>query len=198
MNEKDEKIEKLERKIKYDESKVRENIGSKLKKWRKENNLAQKTIEELLGINQSKISELEAGKQTPSLDKAIKISKLTETSLDELCGLEKQNELLDLAKILCKYIKESKIQYKIRPIEFYRNSKDNPTEVVLNDDCAKEVEITFKVTDFTGSLMNQFLLHFIEARKNLKIRGDEMAYNEEMSQIEYLKERIETYKEILS
>ena len=198
MNEKDEKIEKLERKIKYDESKVRENIGSKLKKWRKENNLAQKTIEELLGINQSKISELEAGKQTPSLDKAIKISKLTETSLDELCGLEKQNELLDFGKTLLKYVREGKIQCKIRPIEFYRNYNDKMTDEVLQDYYAKEVELTFTVTGYTGSLLNQVLLHFINERENLKSRGEEMDYNEEMRQIEDLKERIEKYKEILS
>lgn len=56
----------------------------KLKKLRKNNNLTQTELSELLFINQSTYANWEAGRRTPGIHHLIKLSELYDITLDKL------------------------------------------------------------------------------------------------------------------
>lgn len=60
------------------------NIPSKLKEYRKKNNLSQNYVAEQLNLSRQAISNWEKGKTTPSINDFISLSKLYNVSLDEL------------------------------------------------------------------------------------------------------------------
>ena len=66
-----------------------EEIGKNIKKVRKDNNLTQKQLAEILNTTQSTISAYESGKTVLLTAFAIQISKKYNVSLDWLCGREK-------------------------------------------------------------------------------------------------------------
>lgn len=55
-----------------------------LKKYRQLKNLTQEQLGELVGVRRETIMRLESGKYNPSLKLAIDISKIVETSIEEL------------------------------------------------------------------------------------------------------------------
>lgn len=58
----------------------------RLKQHRKEKKLTQKEIAPLLGIKQNTYSDWETGKSEPNLENVVKLSKILETTTDELLG----------------------------------------------------------------------------------------------------------------
>ena len=63
-------------------------MNEKLKQLRKERELSQKEVANILGITISAYSNYEQGIREPSYDILIKIAKLYDVSTDYLLGLE--------------------------------------------------------------------------------------------------------------
>lgn len=63
-----------------------EKFNEHLKKLRKEKNLTQTQISELIDVKQGTYSRWESGKLEPSFENLIKIADLLEVSLDWLFG----------------------------------------------------------------------------------------------------------------
>lgn len=58
----------------------------KLKALRKEKKLTQKELAEKIGIKQNSYSDWETGKNEPNLENIVKLSKILDTTTDELLG----------------------------------------------------------------------------------------------------------------
>ncbi len=63
-------------------------LGERIRKFRKENNLTQQQLADLLGVSRESISMYERGERTPRYEKLIKLAQLSKLSLDELFALE--------------------------------------------------------------------------------------------------------------
>ena len=61
----------------------------RLKTLRKEKKLTQKELAEQIGIKQKSYSDWETGKNEPSLENIIKLTKILDTTADELLGIDK-------------------------------------------------------------------------------------------------------------
>lgn len=64
-------------------------FGDRLRQLRKERNLTQKELANLIGVKNSVISFYEVGDRTPSLEVLIKLSKALHISTDKLLGIDK-------------------------------------------------------------------------------------------------------------
>lgn len=64
-------------------------FGDRLRQLRKERNLTQKELVNLIGVKNSVISFYEVGDRTPSLEVLIKLSKALHISTDKLLGIDK-------------------------------------------------------------------------------------------------------------
>lgn len=63
-------------------------IGKKIKQLRKDNELNQKELAELLGVSHSTIGVWETGQYEPSIFNCIVLADFFNVSLDELCCRE--------------------------------------------------------------------------------------------------------------
>lgn len=74
----------------------------KLKEVRKQKQLSQIKLAELMGVSQSVISEFEKGNYDPSLERLVQMAKILQVSLDELVDFNiKHDEYSNsLAKIM--------------------------------------------------------------------------------------------------
>lgn len=110
-------------------------VVEKLKDLRKENNITQERLSELLDISRSKVSSWETNKRDMSITEAVKLSKIYKTSLDNLFGIEDINEKQYL-EISNKFIKNKEIPLgeKIKIIEFIKDNlkKTNIDELYEN------------------------------------------------------------------
>jgi len=61
-------------------------IGEKLAELRKQKNLTQENVAEILNVTRQTISNWELGQTVPDLEQAKELSKLYQISLDELVG----------------------------------------------------------------------------------------------------------------
>ena len=61
----------------------------RLKTLRKEKKLTQKELAEQIGIKQNSYSDWETGKNEPSLENIVKLTKILNTTADELLGIDK-------------------------------------------------------------------------------------------------------------
>lgn len=68
-------------------------FGEKLKTLRKNSNLTQKQLGELLGVAKSVVSYYEQGDRCPSQDVLIRMASIFHTSTDYLLGIEKKRTL---------------------------------------------------------------------------------------------------------
>ena len=59
---------------------------NQLKKFRLENKLTQQVLADRIGINKATYSNLETGARRPSLRLALKVQKITGTSIETLFG----------------------------------------------------------------------------------------------------------------
>lgn len=64
-------------------------FGGRLRQLRKERNLTQKQLADLMGVKNSVISFYEVGERTPSLDALVKLASVLHVSADTLLGIEK-------------------------------------------------------------------------------------------------------------
>ena len=73
-------------------------FGQRLKSLRKQKNLTQKQLAELIGTQNSIISFYEVGDRIPSPEVIIKLTRTLHVSTDYLLGLEK-NESVDISTL---------------------------------------------------------------------------------------------------
>ena len=64
-------------------------FSDRLKELRKKNRLTQKELAEKIGIKQNSYSDWETGKNEPNLENIVKLSKILDTTTDELLGMVK-------------------------------------------------------------------------------------------------------------
>ncbi len=64
-------------------------FGERLRQLRKERNLTQKQLADLIGVKNSVISFYEVGERTPSLEAVVKLARVLHVSADTLLGIEK-------------------------------------------------------------------------------------------------------------
>lgn len=66
-------------------------FGEKVKYFRQINNLSQKEVADYLGVSTAQISDIEKGKSSPSLKRAVLLSDFLGVSLDYLVGISASN-----------------------------------------------------------------------------------------------------------
>ena len=70
-------------------TKILENLGRNLKKYRKECNLTQEQLAEKVGIHPTYVGKLEAGKNNPSVKILFKISRALKIKLSKVFDFDK-------------------------------------------------------------------------------------------------------------
>lgn len=68
------------------------NFGENLQKIRKEKNISQETLAEMLGISRQAVSKWEQNTGYPEMEKLLKLSKVLNTTLDELINVNADNK----------------------------------------------------------------------------------------------------------
>lgn len=107
-------------------------MGERLKKLRRENNLTQKQVGQRIGVAISAVSSYESGVRYPTYESLVKLSRLYNVTTDYLIGLS-DRKLIDLSgldeeeiiliksmiEVLCKSkgIRESKCDMRNRKQE---------------------------------------------------------------------------------
>ncbi len=71
-------------------------FGSRLRDLRRQKNLTQKQLAELVGVQNSIISFYEVGERVPSVEMIIRLSRVLRVSTDYLLGVE-QGETVSVA-----------------------------------------------------------------------------------------------------
>lgn len=99
-----------------------------LKKIRQEKEITQKELANIIGYNQTVISQWEHGTRDPSTEALIKLSKIFNVSVDEILGLKKESATKDESTNF--------IPAKLKPII--------DELIQLNDDGLKAVEMFVK------------------------------------------------------
>ena len=94
-------------------------IGENIKHFRVESDLNQRELAEKLNVKNSAVSNWENGISLPDIETFINLSNIFETSLTEICGLEKKkNVVYNLSA------REKKI------IDMYRSLSKKPKEYI--------------------------------------------------------------------
>jgi transcriptional regulator with XRE-family HTH domain len=65
------------------------NIGAAIREFREQRNYSQNAFSEKIGISQPTLSDIEAGKNNPSISTLIKIATTFGVSVDTFLGIEK-------------------------------------------------------------------------------------------------------------
>lgn len=143
----------------------------KLKALRKEKKLTQKELAEQIGIKQNSYSDWETGKNEPNLENIVKLSKILDTSTDELLGrqtnfgdkiLNKKNKydlsvlkdsniqnLYDLKMTLAfDLLDESLEPAKLKEMLMEKNKLDKDEELILDTILAEAKEFADDVNEF--------------------------------------------------
>ena len=80
---------------------IKQLLGVRIRELRKNRNLTQEQLAELVGINPKYVSSIERGKENPTLDTFIKIAESLEVSIGELFyQLEAENPKRRMKKIV--------------------------------------------------------------------------------------------------
>lgn len=143
----------------------------KLKELRKEKKLTQKEIAEQIGIKQNSYSDWETGKNEPNLENIVKLSRILDTSTDELLGrqvnfgdkiLNKKNKydlsvlkesdtqkLYDLKMTFAfDLLDESLEPAKLKEILMEKNKLNKDEELILDTILAEAKEFADDVNEF--------------------------------------------------
>lgn len=81
--------------IQYNDKKIKENIRLNLKKYRKENNLTQKGLAELLHVAPTTLSSWEQGLSTPDMDMLVLICQVLKIGIYDMVGITpKKSEIV--------------------------------------------------------------------------------------------------------
>ena len=70
-------------------TKILENLGKNLKKYRLDNNLTQEQLAEIVGIHPTYVGKLEAGKNNPSVKMLFRISRALKIKLSDVFDFDK-------------------------------------------------------------------------------------------------------------
>lgn len=68
---------------------------NRIREYRKMHGLSQMELAKMLNISQGSLSGYETGRYTPDIETMQRITKLFDVSMDELFGIEKQEEPID-------------------------------------------------------------------------------------------------------
>ena len=143
----------------------------KLKELRKEKKLTQKEIAEQIGIKQNSYSDWETGKNEPNLENIVKLSRILDTSTDELLGrqvnfgdkiLNKKNKydlsvlkesdtqkLYDLKMTFAfELLDESVNTDLLKKILVEKNKLDKDEELILDSILAEAKEFADDINEF--------------------------------------------------
>lgn len=143
----------------------------RLKELRKEKKLTQKEIAEQIGIKQNSYSDWETGKNEPNLENIVKLSRILDTSTDELLGrqvnfgdkiLNKKNKydlsvlkesdtqkLYDLKMTFAfDLLDESLDPAKLKEILMEKNKLNKDEELILDTILAEAKEFADDVNEF--------------------------------------------------
>lgn len=83
----------------FNEKKLKENIKTNLKKYRKEKNLTQQELAKLLKVSPSTPSSWEQGIATPDMDTLASICQILEINLYDMTGIEPNKIELTLTEL---------------------------------------------------------------------------------------------------
>ena len=67
-------------------------FSEELRRFRKENNLTQLEVAEMLGITQVTVAQYETSGKVPNVFMGLKIARLLETTVEELFGCNQEQE----------------------------------------------------------------------------------------------------------
>lgn len=70
-------------------------LGKKIQTIRKNNNLSQSDLAEMLGVSRQSVSKWETGTATPEISKLIQISEMFDISVDMILGAERDIDIPD-------------------------------------------------------------------------------------------------------
>lgn len=77
---------------------MKNEIGRRIKKYRKEAEYTQETFAEKVELSTSFIAGIEKGKKLPSILSLIKMAEVLDVSADVLLGIEREGEILSKTK----------------------------------------------------------------------------------------------------
>lgn len=106
---------------------MKETIIDRIREKRKEKNITQEQLAEILDVSRSKVSSWETNRRDMNITEAIKLAEIYNTSLDCLFEMENINEE-EYIEISDKFIKNKNVTLnnKIKIIELIRKSlKEN-------------------------------------------------------------------------
>ena len=83
----------------YNEKQIKQNIQKNIKKYRTKNNLTQKELANRVGSGSTSVSHWELGFCEPDIDTLLKICKVLEIDINEMCGIEAIDPSLNLTQI---------------------------------------------------------------------------------------------------
>lgn len=91
-------------------------IGDNIKKFRKKKWLSQKQFAEMLGVNNSCVSNWENGLNNPPADKIVDICKNLDVSASELLGLKLASEELSVEEkeVIKEYRKKKDMNHAVK------------------------------------------------------------------------------------
>ncbi len=75
-----------------DNSQVRKNIANNLKNLRKEYEMTQKNVSDVLGIDASSYRNWENERSVPSISALYELSKIFKVSVNDICGIEDEGK----------------------------------------------------------------------------------------------------------
>lgn len=82
-------------KVKQTSHCIGDKMRTKVKEFRKNNNMTQKQLAELVHVSSRTIISIEKEQYSPSLMLAYRIAKVFDTSVEEICCLEENKRLED-------------------------------------------------------------------------------------------------------
>lgn len=151
------------------------NLSNKILKLRKQNNLSQEQLAEILGISRQSISKWESGQSIPELDKIVQISEIFGVSTDYLL---KNSE--DYPEEITQLVNDNKPNYRKKKVRLIISiicisfsflsifvmwviSKINPAPIVYYNSTTKKWLVGFANFLWVHSLENFYYFNWIIA-----------------------------------
>lgn len=91
-------------------------IGNNIRKYREQSGLTQKQLAEILGLNNSRISNWEQGANNPPADMIAKLCETLNVSASELLGVKLATDELDIdeREIIKSYRAKKEMQHAVK------------------------------------------------------------------------------------
>lgn len=87
---------------------IKQLIGSRIKELRRLKNMSQETLSEKVGISSKYLSSIERGKENPTLDTLIRLSKALDVELYDMFALSHHGKTArDLKALISSFLKDS-------------------------------------------------------------------------------------------